>query len=165
MKSDEMPCIIYAHLESLIKKISLDAKLIHIIPQQQKQVSIFLVDIQYQQFGNLIIQKTKYFTSWKGLYEKVLCFFKRTRKNYNGFWKEKKMIPLTNEELVSHEYARLCYICESYFIKNLFEDINHRKVRDYCHYTGKYRDAAHSIYNLKSNAPNEIPVVFHRGSN
>ena len=36
MKSDEMPCIIYAHLESLIKKISLDAKLIHIIPQQQK---------------------------------------------------------------------------------------------------------------------------------
>ena len=39
------------------------------------------------------------------------------------------------------------------------------EVRDHFHYTGKYRGAVHSICNLKFNMPNEIPVVFHNGSN
>ena len=43
--------------------------------------------------------------------------------------------------------------------------MNYEKVRDNCHYAGKYRDAAHSICNLKFNVPHEIPVVFHNGSN
>ena len=37
------------------------------------------------------------------------------------------------------------------------------KVRDHCHFSGKYRGAAHSICNLKLS--NEIPLVFHNGSN
>ena len=40
----------------------------------------------------------------------------------------------------------------------------HYKVRDYCHYTGKYRGAAHNICNLRYKIPKEIPVVFHNGS-
>ena len=39
-----------------------------------------------------------------------------------------------------------------------------QKVRDHCHYTGKYRGAAHSICNLRYKIPKEIPVVFHNGS-
>ena len=35
----------------------------------------------------------------------------------------------------------------------------------HCHYTGKYKDAAHSIYNLKFDLPNEIPLVFHNDLN
>ena len=35
-----------------------------------------------------------------------------------------------------------------------------RQVRDQCHFTGKYRSAAHSISNLRFNVPNKIPVVF-----
>ena len=50
-------------------------------------------------------------------------------------------------------------------MKKLSKSINYRKVRDHCHYTGKYRGAAHSICNLKFNVPNEVPVVFHNGSN
>ena len=38
--------------------------------------------------------------------------------------------------------------------------MNYQKVRDYCHYTSKYRGAAHSFCNLKFNMPNEIPIVF-----
>ena len=45
------------------------------------------------------------------------------------------------------------------------KDKNYRKVRDHVHYTGKYRGAAHSIYNLKFYVPNEILVVFLNGSN
>ena len=70
------------------------------------------------------------------------------------------MILLTNREL-THEDARVYYICGKYFLKKLAEDINHQKVRDHCHYTGKWRGAAHSICNLKFNVPNEIPAVFH----
>ena len=35
----------------------------------------------------------------------------------------------------------------------------------HCHYTGKYKDAAHGIYNLKFDLPNEIPLVFHNDLN
>ena len=53
---------------------------------------------------------------------------------------------------------------EKKVLKNA-EDINCQKVRDHCHYTVKYRGSAHSIYNLKFNMPNEIPVAFHNNSN
>ena len=39
-----------------------------------------------------------------------------------------------------------------------------QKLRDHCHYTEKYRGAAHNICNLRYKVPNEIPVVFHNGS-
>ena len=36
-----------------------------------------------------------------------------------------------------------------------------RKVRDHCHYTGKYRGAAHSKCNINYKIVKEIPVLFH----
>ena len=39
-----------------------------------------------------------------------------------------------------------------------------RKVRYHCHYTGKYRGAAHSYFNLKYQTTKKIPVAFHIGS-
>ena len=42
--------------------------------------------------------------------------------------------------------------------------IKYHKVRDHCHYTGKYRGAAHDISNLRYKIPKEIPVVFRNGS-
>ena len=39
-----------------------------------------------------------------------------------------------------------------------------QKVRDHCHYTGKYRGAAHNTCNLRYKVPKEISVVFHNGS-
>ena len=40
-------------------------------------------------------------------------------------------------------------------------DFTKRKVRDHCHFTGKYRGAAHSSCNLKHKKPKFTPVVFH----
>ena len=79
--------------------------------------------------------KQTFFISWKRLYEKVLFSLREHAKNINDF--ERKMKPLTNEELKSHEDARVCFICGKYFLKNLPEDINHRKVRDNCYYKRK----------------------------
>ena len=43
-------------------------------------------------------------------------------------------------------------------------DKKHHKVKDHCHYTGKYSGAAHNICNLRYKIPKEIPIVFHNGS-
>ena len=71
------------------------------------------------------------------------------------------MIPLTKEEETYHKEQEICYICKKEFDKS---DKKHYKVRDHCHYTGKYRGAAHNICNLRYKIPKEILVVFHNGS-
>ena len=48
-----------------------------------------------------------------------------------------------------------CHIC----FKPFRED--NRKVRDHCHYSGIYRQAAHSLCNLQYKIPSYMPVVFH----
>ena len=74
--------------------------------------------------------------------------------------KRKKLLPLAKEELKSHQDAKVCYICEKRFLQKFTNDKNYQKVRDHCHFTGKYRGAAHSICNLRFVFSNEIPVVF-----
>ena len=37
-------------------------------------------------------------------------------------------------------------------------------IRDYCHYTGKNKGAAHNNCNLNYKESKEIPIVFHNGS-
>ena len=38
------------------------------------------------------------------------------------------------------------------------------KVKYHCHYTGKFRGAAHNICNLRYKTPKKFPVVFPNGS-
>ena len=40
----------------------------------------------------------------------------------------------------------------------------YHKVRDHCHYTGKFRGASHSICNLNYKVSKKIPVKIHNGS-
>ena len=73
------------------------------------------------------------------------------------------MIPLTKKEKKKHNKQKVCYICKKRFSTANNNKKSH-KVRDHCHYNGKYRDAAHSIYYLRYKTPKEIRVVFHNGS-
>ena len=57
----------------------------------------------------------------------------------------KPMDPLTEDEKESYENQELCHICDKEFYTDNTKKI--RKVRDHCHYTGKYRGAAHSKCN------------------
>ena len=74
----------------------------------------------------------------------------------------KPMDPLTEEEKESYKNQKLCHICKKEFCTNNNKEM--RKVRDHCHYTGKYRGAAHSKCNLNYKIVKEIPVLFHNGS-
>ena len=53
---------------------------------------------------------------------------------------------------------------EKRFLKKFPRNKNHQKVRDHCHYTDKYRGAAHSVWNLRFNVPSKISVIVHDGS-
>ena len=87
-------------------------------------------------------------------------FFKDLREHATKIinYEKKKVIPLITEEKIYHNEQEICYIC-----KNGFDKKNY-KVRDHCHYTGKYTGSAHNISNLRFKIPKEIHVLFHNGS-
>ena len=60
---------------------------------------------------------------------------------------------LTPEEGFSFYMTDECYICNKPFYKD--KKNNYIKVRDHCHYTGKYKGAAHKICNLMYNIHQE----------
>ena len=68
---------------------------------------------------------------------------------------EKPMDPLTKKQWKRYKHSTICHIC--------FKPFNSKepKVRDHCHYTGRYRGPAHSLCNLRYRIPSYIPVVFH----
>ena len=68
---------------------------------------------------------------------------------------EKPMDPLTNRQWKSYKRSRKCHICYKLF------NSRDTKVRDHCHYTGRYRGSAHKNCNLRYRIPSYIPVVFH----
>ena len=71
-------------------------------------------------------------------------------------FKKKIMIPLTKEEEDNYNKENICYICKKEF--------NNDKVRDHCHFTGKYKGAVHNTCNLRYKIPKNTPVIFHNGS-
>ena len=79
----------------------------------------------------------------------------KKRKWYHWLIKKKK----------SYEKQKNCYICKKGFSTDDDNDNKkYHKIRDHCHYTEKYRGAAHSVSTLRYKTPKEIPVTFHNGS-
>ena len=72
-------------------------------------------------------------------------------------YEKKEMIPLTDNEKELHENQEICHIFKKEFN-------NDDEVRHHCHYTGKYKGAAHNKCNLNYKISKKIPVVFHNGS-
>ena len=81
-------------------------------------------------------------------------------------YEEKEMIPLTYEENKSYKEQEACHICEEKFCMDKDDENykNKRKVKDHCHYTGKFRGAAHSKCNLNHKVPKDISIIIHNAS-
>ena len=73
---------------------------------------------------------------------------------------KKEMIPLSSEEWKKFHGSEVCWLC-----KGKFGEKTLSKVRDHCHYTGKFRGAAHQSCNLKFKRPKFTPVFFHNLQN
>ena len=68
------------------------------------------------------------------------------------------METLTLKQKQDFKTAKICHIREKPFTD---DDIKHR---DHCHFTGKYRGAAHQGCNVNYKDSHLIPVVFHNFS-
>ena len=79
---------------------------------------------------------------------------------------EKKVTLLTHKENNVYNEQEVCYICKERLCtdKNDKNYINKKKVTDHCHYTGKFRGAAHSKCNLNYKVLKEIPIIIHNAS-
>ena len=81
------------------------------------------------------------------------CSFDKT-KNKLDYYRGEDCMKKFCKDLREHASKIINAIIFSY---------NH-KVKDHCHYTGKYKGAAHNICNLRHKIPKEILIVFHNGS-
>ena len=159
-KSIKLPFVIYPDLECLLEKMST-------CQNNPKEPSTTEIN-KHTPSGYLLFTHCSFDKSKNKLNHyrgkdcmKKFCKDLRTHATKIINYKKKKMIPLTIKEKIHYNKQEICYICKKEFDKS---DKKHYKVRDHCHYTGKYRGAAHNICNLRYKISKEIPVVFHNGS-
>ena len=151
-KSMKLPFVIYADLECLLEKMSTcinnpnKSSTTKINKHTPSGYSIF-THCSFNESKN----KLDYYRGDDCM--KKFCKDLRTHAMKIINYEKKKMISLTTEEKIHYNKQKICNICKKEF-----------KVRDHCHYTGKYRGAAHNICNLSYKVPKEIPIVFHNGS-
>ena len=159
-KSIKLPFIIYADLECLLEKMSTCYN--NLRESSTTKINKHTPS-DYSLFTHCSFDKTKnkldYYRG-KDCMKKFCKDFREHATKIINYEKE-KMIPLTTKEKIYHNKQKTCYICEKEFD---IKDKKHHKVRDHCHYTGKYRGAAHMICNLRYKIPKEIPIAFYNGS-
>ena len=71
------------------------------------------------------------------------------KKHFN----ENLVMSIDEEE--RFQLSNSCWICDELF------DVGDEKVRDHCHITGKFRDAAHFSCNANCKLGKKVPVIFH----
>ncbi|CAB4024904.1 Collagen 6 [Paramuricea clavata] len=81
------------------------------------------------------------------------------KKLYDKHFKFRVPMEMSREDEKDYNSCVKCHLC----LKRIYPDSNqiYQKVRDHCHFTGKYREAAHSICNLKARKPDFVPTLFH----
>ena len=160
-KSMKVLFIVYADLESLLEKMNT----CHNNPEKSSATKINKhAPSGYSLFTHCSFDTTKnkldYYRGKKCM--KIFCLDLREHATKIISY-EKKNYNINKKEEKKHNKQKVCHICKKRFST---DDNNkeYHKVRDHCHYTGKYRGAAHDICNLRYKIPKEIPVVSHIAS-
>ena len=159
-KSMKLPFLIYANLECLLEKMSTCQN----NPNKSLTTKINKhTPSGYSIFTSCSFDKSKNKINYYRGDDCMKKFCKDLKEHAMKIinYEKKKMISLTTEEKIHYNKQKICYICKKEFNNN---DKKQQNVKDHCHYTGKYRGAAHNICNLRYKVPKEIPVVFHNGS-
>ena len=154
-KSLELPFIIYADLECLLKKIDT----CYNNPDLSSTTKINQhIPSGYSIYTNCSFDKDNNKLSYYRGEDCMKRFCKDLKDHAMKIihFKKKTMIPLTKKEKDNYNKENTCYICKN--------DFNNDKVKDHCHFIGKYRGAAHNTCNLRYKVPKNIPVIFHNGS-
>ena len=159
-KSIKLPFAVYADLECLLEKMST----CYNNPEKSSTTKINKhTPSGYSIFTHCSFNKSKNkLNFYRGeVCKKTFCKDLREYATKIIKYEKKDMIPLTKKEEENYNNQKVCYICKKEFDAS---DKKHHKVRDHCHYTGKYRGVVHNICNLRYKTPKKIPIVFHNGS-
>ena len=153
-KSVKLPFIIYADLECLIEKINT----CYNNPKESSTTKInHHTPSGYSIFTHCSFYESKHKLNYYRGDDSMKRFCKDLKEHATKIinYEKKNMIPLTKEEKEDYNNQKVCYICKKEFITS-DNNNKHYKVRDHCHYTGKYRGAAHNICNLRYKIPKDI---------
>ena len=155
--SEKAPFVVYADFESLIKSMD------YCNPDPNKSYTKKYQKHEPISFSYYIL------CSIDGVYKPVLRKYTQTKpEGANAIdvfikWLEedvkaianiepKEMI-FTEEDIKHFNNASDCWICG--------EELGNDRVRDHCHFTGRYRGPVHNKCNLKYRKPKNISVFFH----
>ena len=155
--SEKAPFAVYADFESLIKSMD------YCNPDPNKSYTKKYQKHEPISFSYYIL------CSIDGVYKPVLRKYTQTKpKDVNAMdvfikWLEEdvkdianiepKQMIFTEEDRKHFNNASDCWICG--------EELGNDRVRDHCHFTGRYRGPAHNKCNLKYRKPKNISVFFH----
>ena len=152
-RSEKVPFIIYADFECYIKPMQScepNPESSYTKKYQKHEPSSFCYYIKC--FDDEVYKPKKVSYTGEDAAQKFVEMLEKEMKIITNI-PEKKMI-FGKEEKERFEKETKCWMCN----KEFDEDV---KVRDHCHFTGRYRGAAHNSCNLKYRKPNFMPVVFH----
>ena len=161
-RSEKLPFIIYADTEALIKEMyNCDPNPQNSYTKKYQKHEPISFSYYIKSFDdNVYESKLRKYTGEDAM-EKFVEWIEEDVKEIANI-PDVKMIFGSNE-LKQFNEATKCWICNEEFDDTADEKgyRKNEKVKDHCHYTGRFRGAAHNSCNLKYKKPKFIPVVFH----
>ena len=157
-RGEKVPFVIYADFESCIKSIhtcDLNPKSSYTKQYQKHEPISFYYYIKCFNSKVYLPIKERSYTG-KNAEQVFLKYLEEDIKMIANIPKKKMIFGKEEEERYNEETK--CWICKEEFDD---KDKDKEKVKDHCHYTGRYRGAAHNKCNLNYRKPNFTPVVFH----
>ena len=159
-KSQKVPFVIYADFECFTKPISANqpsSNDSYTMKYQKHEPSGFCYYVKCFD-DEVYSQDPVIFTKTRDDQDVAQIFVEKLEENiariYNEFKFPKKMI-FDRYATETFKNSTNCHICKRAFTEK------DKKVRDHCHFTGKFRGAAHNSCNLNYRKPKFIPVLFH----
>ena len=161
-RSEQVPFIIYADTEALIKEMqNCDPNPQNSYTKKYQKHEPISFSYYIKSFDdNVYESKLRKYTGEDAM-EKFVEWIEDDVKEIANI-PDVEMI-FGSDELKRFNDATKCWICNEEFDDTADEKgyRKNEKVKDHCHYTGRFRGAAHNSCNLKYKKPKFIPVVFH----
>ena len=161
-RSERVPFIIYADTEALIKKMqNCDPNPQNSYTKKHQKHEPISFSYYIKSFNdNVYESKLRKYTGEDAM-EKFVEWIEEDVKEIANIPDVEMIFGLS--ELIQFNDATKCWICNEEFDDTADEKgyKKNEKVKDHCHYTGRFRGAAHNSCNLKYKKPKFIPVVFH----
>ncbi|KYN03348.1 hypothetical protein ALC62_05813 [Cyphomyrmex costatus] len=152
-RKKRLPFVVYADLECILEKTGIDDERIpRFTYQHHKIFSIgYYVCCQFDESMSM-------YSYCRGA-NCVECFvdelYRLMHRVKSLFLRNTAMNQFTTQQWKQFLDATRCHICEKPF------QMEHKRVRDHCHVTGRYRGAAHEHCNVNYQESCVIPVLFH----